>query len=752
MPLTKISRKDLFPIILVILLLFVSIACANMLIPSYAAIQKEFNIPIALIAIPDALFVLVSAFFALIWGYYTDRIDRGKVIMAGAFSWTIGMLLTAFSTSYHMLLFSRLLSGAGLGCVLPVGYSIISDAIPPDERSGWFGTLAILSSVSNGIGQALSSFIGPIFGWRFPFLVLSSVSIVIIIILFFVKIPQRGASEDELLDLAEFSLEYSYRISREDLAEITKKKTNKYLIAQGFFAIIPGTILVYFLTSMLAIYYFTSIPPEIRLQTATIFAGMVGIGYILGNIFLSYLGDALYRKDKRNRARLATLCMVLSIPLAIMMLLFIQPIDINKLGIDYPSKIPTEELSKYIFLTIGRIFIAYPSYIFYFIFAFIASILSAGPVANRNAVMIDVNLPEHKGTAASFFNLSEQVGKGMTLLISFMLITWLGSIYNMMIFSFFFWIPAAFLWYLASRQVEEDMMYKSRILSERKQVSLIDYIFEIEIQMDRAIQKIQDSKYYIETDYKKFRKLLNDAIRIFTFCEREGAIRSITNIEKKAHIMKLRALLIKKDTKKIYKSLKNENISSQERYQLFQDLKQIFLRISEFDKSTFGKIQTLYEDAYLKIIEARLLRTSNLIGCIDKINEAIKIYERVNLLLKERIDEIKEKSELEEEEEIIFKKEEALFQKCSNTIQATLKLKRGCDNIMKQLKKRGITKHDLIKISELTSEYLIDPSKIIKETFGHDDKTKNIIVNILKNIDKIFSEYDKWKETEFKVF
>ena len=51
-PLTKVGRKDLVPIILVVLILFVSIACANMLIPSYATIQQEFNIPVALIAIP----------------------------------------------------------------------------------------------------------------------------------------------------------------------------------------------------------------------------------------------------------------------------------------------------------------------------------------------------------------------------------------------------------------------------------------------------------------------------------------------------------------------------------------------------------------------------------------------------------------------------------------------------------------------------------------------------------------------------
>jgi MFS family permease len=200
-----------------------------MLIPSYSAIQKEFDIPEALIAIPDAFFILTSACFALIWGYLGDKIDRGKVIRTAAFSWTIGMLLTAFSTSFEMLVFSRMLCGAGLGSVLPVGYSIISDAIPPDRRSGWFGMLAILSSISNAIGQGLSSFLGPITSWRTPFLILATISVFIIIILFFIKIPSRGASEDELLDLAELNLEYSYKISTSELAQIIKKKSNRYL-------------------------------------------------------------------------------------------------------------------------------------------------------------------------------------------------------------------------------------------------------------------------------------------------------------------------------------------------------------------------------------------------------------------------------------------------------------------------------------------------------------------------------------------
>lgn len=747
--------KDFAPIILVMVLLFISTACANMLIPSYTAIKEEFNISESLIAIPDAFFVLISALFALVWGYYTDRINRSKVIMAGAFSWTFGMMLTAFSNSYLMLIISRVASGAGLGCVLPVGYSIISDAIPPKERSSWFGTLAILSSLSNGLGQGLSSFVGPILSWRFPFILLSGISIVVIIVLFFVKIPQRGASEDELLELVELDLEYSYRISKKDLIKIVKHKSNRYLIIQGFFAIIPGTVLVYFTTTMLSLQYFSQIPNEIRLQTSTIFAGMIGIGYILGNSIFAKLGDILFLRNKKNRVRLGTICLILSIPFAIIMFLSLQPIDISLLGINYPippEEIPTEEMFSFIIQTIGKIFSTYPSYILFLIFALIGSMLAAGPVANRNAVMIDINMPEHKGTAASFFKLSEQLGKGIMLLISYPLISLLGSIFNMLFVSIFFWLPAAVLWIFASKSVEQDMNDKTRILSERKQVSLIDYIFELEIQMDRAVQKFQDSKYYIFNDFLKFNQLIDDAIEILDYIEKLGESRSITKIQKKANKMNVKVKSIRHMASQIYSILQGEEIKPAERELLNEDLKQIELMIAEGEKSTFGQLQIYYEDAYLKVIEARLFRKSDLTRSLERINKAIKIYERVKNLLNERRESINDNFEISEEDQFVYEKEKELLKRCTKSLTATSKLKEEFEELIHQLEVKGINRQDLIKISDLTLEYGLDLNKIIMETFGQDNKIKIAFFDILNKIDDIFDEYDAWKEVQQSVF
>ncbi len=757
-PITKIRGSQLIPIILIMILLFISVACANMLIPSYGVIKEYFNIDDSLVAIPDAFFVLVSAFFALLWGYYTDKINRSKVIMAGAFAWTIGMILTGTSEFYEVLIFSRILSGFGLGCVLPVGYSIISDIIPPDERSGWFGTLAILSSVSNGIGQGLSSFLGPLniwgFGWKFPFILLSIISIIVTFILFFVEFPHRGASEAELLDLSQYELEYVYKISKSELTQILQKKTNKYLIIQGFFAIIPGTIIVYFLISMLSESFFNVLPASIRIQTATIFGGLVGLGYILGNMLLSGLSDTLFRRNRKNRVRLAIICMVATVPLCLISFFMLSPLNSEFVdSLNIPDPIPIEQTGQYIFIVVGAIFANYPSYIIFFIFALIGSTFSAGPIANRTAVMVDVNLPEHKGTTASLFRLSEQVGKGMTLLISYTLITLLGSIFNMMIIAILFWIPGAICWSLSLKSVIKDMDEKSKMLSERKQTSLIDYIFELEIQIDRALQKVHDLKFYFTSNKKKFLSLLNDAIEIFSFCETRGESRSITNIENKAHILKLKAILLKQDYKKLQKELSKEDISQERRKKLEIDKNQLMVSLDEWEISSLGKLKTLYDDGYLWIYEARLKRKYDLFKTLLDVKRAIAIYNRVELLLKERIEGYNiQETELSEEDKKYLETIELLHDKSQKAKDATEKLENNLNQILSELNKLGISQKEFKKISAITGEYEADIEQIILDTMQAHKGKQKIVKKLLNKIGLIFDEYDNLREVDYQIF
>ena len=290
------------------------------------------------------------------------------------------------------------------------------------------------------------------------------------------------------------------------------------------------------------------------------------------------------------------------------------------------------------------------------------------------------------------------------------------------------------------------------LLSERQQIGLIDYVFELEIQMDRAIQKVQDSKYYIMTDHNKFNELISDAIKILKQCERESETRSITNIKTRSSELLIIAESIKRMTNQIYEILEKEDLNSKEVEMLNEDLKQVVLKIAEGEKSTFGELQIYFEDASLKIVEARLLRNNDLLKCRNKIMDAIKIYQRTTNLLNERLEIIPDNSQLSEEDSFVYDKEKRLLEKCKASLDATLELKNKIENIITQLNDEGITEKDLMKISELTLEYNVNLYNVISETLGKDLNAQKKINTILKSIDDIFNEYDKWKEVELKVF
>ncbi|MHA2185766.1 MAG: hypothetical protein ACXAAI_12275, partial [Promethearchaeota archaeon] len=243
-----------------------------------------------------------------------------------------------------------------------------------------------------------------------------------------------------------------------------------------------------------------------------------------------------------------------------------------------------------------------------------------------------------------------------------------------------------------------------------------------------------------------------DALLIFKFCEREGVSRSITNIEKKAHIMYLRVLLIKHEVNKVHIRLDNPDLSPYEINNLRDDLRKAYIKINEWEKSTFGEIQTYFEDANLKIIEARLNRKKNLLVGVSKIAEAIRIYERVKHLLNERLEIVEEKSELSSDDSIIRDKELELYNKCSNSLNATIRLKEEIESAFDHLGEKGVQREDLKKILDLTQEYDVDLYDIIVDTFKQDIETKDALINTLETIDDLFKQYDNWKEVELRVF
>ena len=710
-----------------------------MLFPSYRLVKDEFGVPDSLIAIPDALFTLVSAAFALLWGYYVDKIDRARVLMAGGFCWSFGTLLTGFAGSFDILFLARIVTGAGMGCVLPAGYSILADVVPEGERSGYFGNLAILSALANGAGQGLSSFVGPMLGWKFPFLLMSFVSIGVMAMLFFIKLPKRGTREGELKALKNLNLDYNFAISARDLKVIFVKKTNRSMAIAGFLAIIPGTVITVFLITVFGSYIFVALPAEIRTQTSALFSAMVGIGYLIGNSVLGRLGDSVFKRNRKNRVRLGTMALFLAVPTCLIMLFSMTPLEpswVASLG--YPNPIPPEEIGSFVFTTLWAVFAKYPSYLFFLIFAVVGSFFSAGAVANRTAILLDVNLPEHRGTAVSFFNLAEQIGKGITLLVASTLIALIimittndeAAMYYMMIGTIFLYIPTGIIWWKMQKGVVTDMDERSMVLRERQQMSVIDYIFELEISLDGGLQKIHDAQVLIPNNLMQALDKIAEADKIFENVAIVAENRNMEEVQEKA--TKLRGM-----SQEILTELNTILHRHREGTSVFAlDTTQIQMKIDEFPRSDLGKIEILYETGYLKVVEARLVRKANDVRALDDLESAIKIFDRVQHLIQERIDS----QAYEGEEESL----QALLTKAQRSEANTIRLRDGLERMFEVLRKAGIEFEDMKKMTDLTVEYNVPMQEVLNETL--DVKRADVIKTISAEIDAIFTRYDQWEK------
>jgi MFS family permease len=472
--------KTLFTLLILDIFMFIAVCIVNLLPSIYDRIEAEYGLPsISPIMWLEAFFIIIAAVCAVWWGYELDRRNRRSVFILGLLVWITGLLICAYATSFPIFVIGRLVTGIGIGAQMPAMYSVVADIIPPKFWSTEYALLALLSALGNSTGNFISAFIAPMniwgMSWKFPFMFFSLLSLVCLLFLLIIRLPQPGENDPVIGEAIKSGLNYSYKIRIEDLPELWRIPTNRYMVYLCFFAVIPGATLAAFLVYYMINNPFSSFPAAIKTQISAIFSGMVGVGYLLGTFFLGPVFDWLSLKNRTNRAKYTSRMLFFSIPLLITAFLFIQPVDYNSLNLDLSAyNTQSFDLNMWIYI-VSRILEMYPNFVVYFFCLFFGTFLAAVITINRTPALLQINLPEHQASGQSMLNLSDQVGKAFAFIVvifvnysTFVMmhdrITLLPIILSVLSF-----IPAAYWWGKIAKVTEADFSEKERILTERKE-------------------------------------------------------------------------------------------------------------------------------------------------------------------------------------------------------------------------------------------------------------------------------------------
>ncbi len=125
--------------------------------------------------LPEAA-LFVSATFvgmmlgSVVTGFLGDRYGRRFTYQANLAIFGLASIAAAFAPGMGVLILLRFVMGFGLGAENVVGYSTLTEFIPPAARGRWLGMMAVIVVTGLPISALLGYALVPHFGWRIMFI------------------------------------------------------------------------------------------------------------------------------------------------------------------------------------------------------------------------------------------------------------------------------------------------------------------------------------------------------------------------------------------------------------------------------------------------------------------------------------------------------------------------------------------------------------------------------------------------------
>lgn len=412
------------------------------IIPNEVLIAADFGMTdLLFVGVLVGVYTLVSGISVIFFGYLTDKVSRKHLILFSGFLWSSVAILHFFIADLWQLVFLRVLAAIAAGVTTPVAFSYLSDVVSSDSRSKAFafwglittigsllaGTVALAFNqipyediesvgISENLSEIIKNYPNLLETWRYPFLVLGLAALIIsFLIIIFTFEPKRAAKEKELEEiLSDDQVQYAYKVKFTDLKYIYQRKSNLFLILNLFDVIGTGILLAYIFPYINLEMGISFGDPEGLLKVLVLFLIVAPAGLIIGQFGLSHWADKkVQRGELSGRVKVATICGIVNLPF--LMVAF--------------SMSPNVRNSSFFF---GALSVDTAT--FWFLWIIFSLLLGTGLAfslaiaPNWYSSLIDVNLPENRGTMIAMASFLDTIGRSLGAIFGAYIITQTNSI------------------------------------------------------------------------------------------------------------------------------------------------------------------------------------------------------------------------------------------------------------------------------------------------------------------------------------
>ena len=134
--------------------------------PVLTQIASEFSITTGTAGLVVAAYGAPGIVVAVLTGPYSDRFGRKRFLVAGALIMGVFTLLSAFATSFAVLVAMRIVAGVGGSVIFPNVTATVGDNFAYRDRGGAMGTVIGLNTMAGVIGVPLAGILAEATSWR----------------------------------------------------------------------------------------------------------------------------------------------------------------------------------------------------------------------------------------------------------------------------------------------------------------------------------------------------------------------------------------------------------------------------------------------------------------------------------------------------------------------------------------------------------------------------------------------------------
>ncbi|XGA08665.1 MAG: multidrug effflux MFS transporter [Wolbachia endosymbiont of Xenopsylla cheopis] len=195
------NTKNIISILVILSMIIVDMSI-YIYISALPKIGEYFKVQDSTVQLTISLYLIGFAISGLIYGPLSDYYGRCKVMLVGMAIFALASVICSLVQSIMCLILIRFIQGFGAGVAGVVGYAAIKDMYSGYECSRVMSKLNMIAALSPAVAPIIgSNIISYGYSWRFIFIIISVLSILIFLLLYlkFKESINKLTSETDLL-------------------------------------------------------------------------------------------------------------------------------------------------------------------------------------------------------------------------------------------------------------------------------------------------------------------------------------------------------------------------------------------------------------------------------------------------------------------------------------------------------------------------------------------------------------------------